>query len=609
MTPEVEKYHFAPYLAAYQIGSSIHVGGLPPHAGIIEDAPKFLPGLIGHLGQPREKSEVLGYLVSCGVDEASAEIVFEEMCEAGFVIPALDSPTSRYARHHLYYQSLGLDPVKAQAKLCGATVGLIGTGGIGSNVATLLAAAGVGKLVISDGDTVEMSNLTRQTLYSESSVDRLKVDVAQERLESINSEVTVVPVPRGFDGPDLVSAHFADCDFIVLSADSPYQVHEWLCAAAVPLGIPYSSAGYIEGYAVVGPLVEPRQSACYECLRNDTDVFRHMSAGDEPPQLLNSRIQAPSFGPLNFYVASVQANEAIRHLLGLPTQTSSTRLLVDFTDYRHTWERFERNPGCSVCGEEDAVSAQPPRVLEQIAAQYEAERADSSFNSLLLDPLMDKLIPFTADPGRMALDVGCGTGEMTRLLADRGYQVTGIDVEPAMLRIAADRTDSDAVAYREGTLGDLTGEGFHKILCLNVLDWIEDLQNAVQRLSEALLPGGEIIISVPHPFKDSGSWAKHWNGERWVYDDFAVTGHYFSEGPIEKSREDSSGNTVVARTLTFKRTVESYVAALMDAGLTLTGLYEPAPLDVADAPTVLVEKAARVPYFLVLRAKAPEKGQ
>ncbi|MFF1594087.1 ThiF family adenylyltransferase [Streptomyces sp. NPDC058286] len=603
------QYQFAPYFAAYQIGNDIHVGGLPPNAAVIEDAPGFLSDFIGYMGTPRLPGEMSEWLRAAGLSEDEATSVLDQLIDSSYLVPALQEAESRYSRHHLYYQLLGLDPIVAQEKLRSSTVGIVGTGGIGSNVATLLAAAGVGHLVMSDGDTVELSNLTRQTLYDESTVGESKVSAAAQRILAINSEVSVTTVQRGFDGPELIRDHFSQCDFLVLSADSPREVHEWLCAEAVQAKIPYSSAGYIEGYAVVGPLVIPGKTACYECTRRDADIFRYEGDGGTPPRLLNSRVQMPSYGPLNFHVASVQANEVIRHIVGLSTQTSGARALVDFSDYKQTLERFDRQADCPACGDLEGSRAEEGGVLEKIAKQYEAERAENSFNSLLLDPLMGRIIPKALKDGCRALDVGCGTGDMSRLVASYGYQVDAVDIEPAMLEIARTATSDGSVAYRQASLTDLQqGDQYDLILCLNVLDWVEDLEDAVRRLRELLKPGGELIISVPHPFKDSGTWAKSWNGERWVYDDFAVTGHYFSEGPIEKSREDAQGNTTVRRTVTFKRTLETYVRMIAETGLILHGLYEPAPGECSPGTEILVEKSARVPYFLVLHYTAPETG-
>jgi 2-polyprenyl-3-methyl-5-hydroxy-6-metoxy-1,4-benzoquinol methylase len=273
--------------------------------------------------------------------------------------------------------------------------------------------------------------------------------------------------------------------------------------------------------------------------------------------------------------------------------------MYEFATYRQLSAEVRRRPDCPTCGKTGASSA--PATLAEIAETYEKEREHASFNSLLLDPLLAEILP-PASPSARALDVGCGSGEVTRLLATRGYDVLGTDIEPAMLAIARARTTEPLVEYREAALDDLEASGTYDLVtCLNVLDWIEDFEAALGKLHDALKPGGKLVLSVPHPFKDTGVWRKDWNGERWVFEDFAVTGLYFSEGPIEKSRDDSAGNTVIAKTLTFKRTVETYVRALVSAGFRLDMLHEPAPMSV-DAPVVLVEKASRVPYFLVMCA-------
>ena len=78
----------------------------------------------------------------------------------------------RYSRH-LLIPDVGLE---GQRKLKAASILVIGTGGLGSPVALYLAAAGIGHLGIVDYDEVEVSNLQRQIIHSQDSVDRLKVD-------------------------------------------------------------------------------------------------------------------------------------------------------------------------------------------------------------------------------------------------------------------------------------------------------------------------------------------------------------------------------------------------------------------------------------------------
>ncbi|MGH3889082.1 MAG: HesA/MoeB/ThiF family protein [Pseudonocardiaceae bacterium] len=140
-----------------------------------------------------------------------------------------------------------------QDQLAGVTVGLIGMGGIGTHLAVHLAAAGVGGLLITDGDHVELSNLTRQTLFREADVGRRKVEAAAERLCELRSDLRIDVIPQEFAGPALAAEVAVRADIVLLSADRPAEVHSWTNAACVAAGRPFSAAGYIEGSRMCRP--------------------------------------------------------------------------------------------------------------------------------------------------------------------------------------------------------------------------------------------------------------------------------------------------------------------------------------------------------------------
>ncbi|MCM1078090.1 MAG: HesA/MoeB/ThiF family protein [Bacteroidales bacterium] len=94
---------------------------------------------------------------------------------------------SRYSRQ-LMLQEIGEE---GQRRLAQARVLIVGAGGLGSNIATCLAGAGVGTIGLADDDVVSLSNLHRQTLYAEGQEGRAKVDCARERLEAFNGSITV----------------------------------------------------------------------------------------------------------------------------------------------------------------------------------------------------------------------------------------------------------------------------------------------------------------------------------------------------------------------------------------------------------------------------------
>lgn len=340
-----ERFRVPPYLSVLAIGSDVLVGLLPPRALRIAEAPDYLPGLLAFLSAPRTRSEIEAYAVEqAGLSVAESSALIDELADAGALSSTDFDASGRYARHLLYYDLLDIDAERAQDRLARAVIGLVGMGGIGSGVATILAAAGVGTLVCSDGDVVEPSNLTRQTLYDNDAVGRPKVDIAADRLRRLNPDVEIRPVRESIAGEDLFDRHFSDCELIVLSADSPADVHSWTNDAALRYGFATSNAGYIEAFGVVGPLVVPGRTACYACLRATGDL---QTPGGMTPANLNASHQAPSFGPLNAIVAATQANEAIRHLLGMPTETAGCRLLIDSTTYELHRERFARDPACS----------------------------------------------------------------------------------------------------------------------------------------------------------------------------------------------------------------------------------------------------------------------
>jgi len=122
---------------------------------------------------------------------------------------------ARYSRH-LLLPEVG---VEGQEKLRNAKVLCIGTGGLGSPLGLYLAAAGIGKLGLVDFDVVDQSNLQRQVMHGESTVGKLKVDSAKNRLADINSDVEVVTYNIRLSSENAMEI-FKDYDIIVDGTDN-----------------------------------------------------------------------------------------------------------------------------------------------------------------------------------------------------------------------------------------------------------------------------------------------------------------------------------------------------------------------------------------------------
>ncbi len=121
----------------------------------------------------------------------------------------------RYQKH-LTLQEIG---IAGQLKLKNSSVICIGAGGLGSSVLLYLAAAGVGKIGIVDNDQVEKSNLQRQIIHETDTVDNLKIDSAQERIQRLNPNPQVLTFQERIN-PDNVLDILKDFDVICDCSDN-----------------------------------------------------------------------------------------------------------------------------------------------------------------------------------------------------------------------------------------------------------------------------------------------------------------------------------------------------------------------------------------------------
>lgn len=162
---------------------------------------------------------------------------------------------SAFAHESLLYPDLAFD------ELDDSSVAIIGAGGIGSQVAYALAAAGVGRLVVTDSDRVDETNLNRQFLYGRGDLGRLKTDVIVSRIASLFPGAKI----EGIDIDHDVSLGEAlpRTDLLVLAAEDRrfYRIPTPISHTTMVL-----QAGYFGADAVVGPLVGTRAgTTCWDC--------------------------------------------------------------------------------------------------------------------------------------------------------------------------------------------------------------------------------------------------------------------------------------------------------------------------------------------------------
>jgi molybdopterin/thiamine biosynthesis adenylyltransferase len=245
----------------------------------------------------------------------------------------------RYSRNIILKEIGGA----GQEKLLASRVLIIGAGGLGSPAALYLAAAGVGTLGLLDGDQVDVTNLQRQILHHTPDIGRRKVDSAREKLRAINPDVTV----RTYDvwaRADNIRDIIKEYDFVVDGTDN-FPAKFLINDACYFERIPFSHAGILqfEGQLMT---VLPGQTACYRC------VFRSPPAHTAP-----SCGQAGVLGVLPGVIGSLQATEAIKHLLGMGGLLTDSLLIYSAltTDFRKV--HVPRRPECPLCGPQATITS------------------------------------------------------------------------------------------------------------------------------------------------------------------------------------------------------------------------------------------------------------
>jgi molybdopterin-synthase adenylyltransferase len=232
-----------------------------------------------------------------------------------------------------YDRQIMLDEIgkKGQAKLKDATVLVAGAGGLGSPIATYLAAAGVGHIRLVDNDTVDLSNLNRQVLHWDRDIDRLKVESAMEKLRLLNPTVTVEALSDTITGEN-AREMASSCQAIVDAMDNLPTRHD-LNKAAMDLGIPFFH-GAVYGFEGRAMTVIPGESACFRCLYS----------GSAPQE------KFPVLGTAPAVIAGIQVTEVVKYLVGAGKLLTGRLLVYDGLEMSFEKFKIERNPECDHCG-------------------------------------------------------------------------------------------------------------------------------------------------------------------------------------------------------------------------------------------------------------------
>ncbi len=283
------------------------------------------------------------------------------------------SELRRYSRH-LLIPEVGLH---GQERLRASRALVVGAGGLGSPALQYLAAAGVGTIGVIDDDSVDETNLQRQTIFSMADLGEKKAAVAARRLHGLNPAIAVEPLPFALDERN--AREIVRCYDVVLDCTDRFATRYLIndaCFFEKKIDV-YASIFRFDGQLSV---LCAGDGPCYRCLFPEPP----------PPELTPTCAEGGVLGALAGVMGSWQAAEALKILLDIGEPLAGRILLVDTLRSRVRELRFDRDPACALCGTAprifDVASARPEAAVDRTIVEVDAAAlSEALHDATLLD--------------------------------------------------------------------------------------------------------------------------------------------------------------------------------------------------------------------------------
>lgn len=243
-----------------------------------------------------------------------------------------DDELLRYSRH-IFLPEVDVD---GQLAISNATVLIVGVGGLGSAAAQYLAASGVGELILVDHDNVDLSNLQRQVIHKESTLNRPKVTSAEAAIHELNSTIKVDAVFERIDEEAL--APLVKRADVVLDCTDNFEIRQTINRVCVVTKKPLVSGAAIrfEGQISVFDL-RKSSSPCYQCLFGLLDQEGLTCS------------QSGVFSPVVGIIGTFQALEALKIIANIGEGLAGRVLLFNALQSRWREFKLQRDDACVVC--------------------------------------------------------------------------------------------------------------------------------------------------------------------------------------------------------------------------------------------------------------------
>jgi len=241
---------------------------------------------------------------------------------------------SRYSRQIVLKEIGGI----GQKKLLNSTISLIGLGALGSPTAYYLVAAGIGNLKIIDYDKVEMSNLQRQILHSTHDINKFKTESAITKLTNLNPDCKIDVINEKISSQNSKEL-LRESDFVIEGSDN-VPTKMLTNDTCISLKIPFTIAGVLRFHGQILTVVPKAKTTCYRC------IFGDITEGDTGM----SCSQAGVVGLVPGVLGCLEANEAIKYILGIGELLTNKIMYIDLLQNSYNFIEVHRDENCIACG-------------------------------------------------------------------------------------------------------------------------------------------------------------------------------------------------------------------------------------------------------------------
>lgn len=315
------------------------------------DSEEFFSQLVNlshFLLTPRNEEDVLKHMKEENIEKK----IYEYMKEKKMIIDDSFNLLDRNSRNHLFYNLIFNEYKDIQKNISNSKILLIGCGGIGNFLGTMLTGIGIKEIILIDGDSIEPHNLNRQFLFTNKDIGKNKALVLKEELEKRNDDIKIIAIDK-MATEEILQEVSKDVDMIVFCADSRELV-KVVNLVSVKNRIPMLNIGYINDISVIGPIYIPEISSCLVC--SDLNCFENKISFEESfyskIKDINLRYKSPSAFMNNALSSAMAGIEILNCLTKRYDNLNSLNKRIGLinSNFKYLEIKVKKNLNCPVCG-------------------------------------------------------------------------------------------------------------------------------------------------------------------------------------------------------------------------------------------------------------------